>query len=47
VAEAAAESWAQAPVTVEPASVEATNSQNTLNPDDLLPAWSGPHPAGT
>jgi hypothetical protein len=34
-------------VTVEPASVEATNSQNTLNPDDLLPAWSGPHPAGT
>jgi Family of unknown function (DUF5330) len=47
VAEAAAESWAQAPVTVEPASVEATNSQNTLNPDDLLPAWSGPHSAGT
>jgi len=47
VAEAAVESWAQAPVTVEPASVEATNSQNTLNPDDLLPAWSGPHPAGT
>ncbi|HKA64359.1 MAG TPA: DUF5330 domain-containing protein [Methyloceanibacter sp.] len=43
VAEAAAESWAQAPVTVEPAA----NSQNTLNPDDLLPAWSGPHPAGT
>ena len=47
VAEAAVESWAQAPVTVEPASVEATNSQNTLNSDDLLPAWSGPHPAGT
>src|SRR6476646_296334 len=45
VAEAAVESWAQAPVTVEPASVEATNSQNTLNSDDLLPAWSGPHPA--
>ena len=44
VAEAAVESWAQA---VEPASVEATNSQNTLNPVDLLPAWSGPHPAGT
>ena len=43
VAQAAAESWAQAPVTVEPAA----NSQNTLNPDDLLPAWSGPHPAGT
>jgi hypothetical protein len=47
VAEAAVESWAQAPVTVEPASVEPTNSQNTLNSDDLLPAWSGPHTAGT
>src|SRR5262245_57392187 len=42
VAEAAAESWAQAPVTE-----RAANSQNTLNPDDLLPAWSGPHPTGT
>ena len=41
------ESWATAPVTVEPASVEATNSQNTLSPNDLLPAWSGPHSAGT
>jgi hypothetical protein len=47
VAEAGIDTWAEAPVTVEPASVEATNSQNTLNQDDLLPAWSGPHPAGT
>lgn len=47
VAEAGIDSWAEAQVTVEPASVEATNSQNTLSPDDLLPAWSGPHPAGT
>jgi hypothetical protein len=39
-------SWTPA-VTVEPASVKATNSQNTLSPDDLLPAWSGPHSAGT
>jgi hypothetical protein len=29
-------SWSAAPVTVEPA-----NSQNTLNSDDLLPAWGG------
>jgi hypothetical protein len=47
VAEAGIDTWAEAPVTVEPASVEATNSQNTLSQDDLLPAWSGPHPAGT
>ncbi|MGH6826119.1 DUF5330 domain-containing protein [Methyloceanibacter sp.] len=47
VAEAGIDSWAAAQVTVEPASVEATNSQNTLGPDDLAPAWSGPHPAGT
>jgi hypothetical protein len=47
VAEAGIDSWAEAQVTVEPASVEATNSQNTLSPDDLLPAWSGPNPAGT
>src|SRR5262245_46766678 len=47
VAEAGIDSWAQAPVTVEPASVEATDSQNTLSPDDLSPAWSGPHQAGT
>jgi hypothetical protein len=47
VAEAGIDSWAGAQVTVEPASVEATNSQNTLSQDDLLPAWSGPHPAGT
>jgi hypothetical protein len=47
VAEAGIDGWADAQVTVEPASVEATNSQNTLSPDDLLPAWSGPRPAGT
>jgi hypothetical protein len=46
-AQGGVESWATAPVTVEPASVEATNSQNTLSPNDLLPAWSGPHSAGT
>jgi hypothetical protein len=46
VAEAGIDSWAEAPATVEPASVEATNSENTLSADDLLPAWSGPHPAG-
>jgi uncharacterized protein DUF5330 len=33
-------------VTPEPANVEAINSQNTLNPDDLAPAWSGPRQAG-
>jgi hypothetical protein len=47
VAEAGINSWGDAQVTVEPGSVEATNSQNTLSPNDLLPAWSGPHPAGT
>jgi hypothetical protein len=46
VAEASLESWADAPVTVEPASVEATNSQSTLNSDDFLAAWSGPQSAG-
>jgi Family of unknown function (DUF5330) len=44
--EASTGSWTPA-VTVEPASVEATNSQNTLSPDDLLPAWSWPQSAGT
>jgi hypothetical protein len=47
VADAGIDGWADAQVTVEPASVEATNSQNTLSADDLLPAWSGPPPAGT
>ena len=37
----ASNSWSTAPVTVEPASVESVNSQNTLSPDDLLPAWGG------
>ena len=45
-AEASMGSWTPA-VTVEPTSVEATNSQNTLSPDDLLPAWSGRQSAGT
>jgi Family of unknown function (DUF5330) len=45
-AQSGVESWAKAPVTVEPASVEGTK-QNTLSPNDLLPAWSGPHSAGT
>lgn len=39
--------WTVAPVPAEPASVKATLSQNTLNPDDLAPAWSGPAQAGT
>jgi hypothetical protein len=45
-AEASMGSWTPA-VTVEPTSVEATNSQNTLSPDDLLPAWSVRQSAGT
>jgi hypothetical protein len=45
VARARIESWSMAPVTVEPAG--ATSSQNTLSPDDLLPAWGGPQPTGT
>jgi Family of unknown function (DUF5330) len=45
-AEASMGSWMPA-VTVEPTSVEASNSQNTLSPDDLLPAWSGRQSAGT
>ena len=45
--DAGIDSWAEAAVIVESASVETTNSQNTLSSDDLLPAWSGPHPAGT
>jgi len=39
--QAGIDSWSTAPVTVEPASVESVNSQNTLSPDDLLPAWGG------
>ena len=41
IAKASIESWSTAPVTVEPASVESVSSQNTLSPDDLLPAWGG------
>lgn len=41
IAQANIDSWSTAPVTVEPASVETVNSQNTLSPDDLLPAWGG------
>jgi len=44
---AGAESWATAPVIVEPASVETARSQNRLSPNDLLPAWNGPRGAGT
>jgi hypothetical protein len=32
--------------TAEPASWAQSNSQNTLNPEDLAPAWNGPTPAG-
>jgi Family of unknown function (DUF5330) len=38
-------SWA--PVTVEPAAVDSTNSRNTLSQDDLMPAWNGPRRSGT
>lgn len=41
------DSWSTAPVTVEPASVESTDSQNTLSPDDLRPAWGGLGTPGT
>jgi len=34
-------------VTVEPAGDEATNSQNTLAPDDLLPTWGSAQSPGT
>lgn len=30
------------PASLEPESVEAVTSQNTLRPEDLAPAWSGP-----
>ena len=45
VAQAGIGPWTVTPVTAEPANVEAINSQNTLNPDDLAPAWSGPRQA--
>ena len=47
VAQASIDSWAAAPVTVEPASVEAIDSRNTLDPDDLRPAWGGAQAPGT
>ena len=47
VAQASIDSWAAAPVTVEPASVEAIDSRNTLDPDDLRPAWGGARAPGT
>jgi hypothetical protein len=46
VAQAAPQSWGASTVTVEPASVESIHSQNTLNPRDLAPVWSGPRNAG-
>jgi hypothetical protein len=45
--QAGIDSWSTAPVTVEPASVESVTSQNTLSPDDLLPAWGGSDTPGT
>ena len=42
IAQADINSWSTAPVIVEQA-----NSQNTLNPDDLLPAWGGSQGSGT
>ena len=47
VAQASIESWTAGPVTVEPAGDDATNSQNTLAPDDLLPTWGGAQSPGT
>ena len=47
IAQASIDSWSAAPVTVEPASVESVNSQNTLHPNDLLPAWGGSDAPGT
>jgi hypothetical protein len=40
LSQAALPAWM--PASAEPASVEALPSQNTLRPDDLAPAWSGP-----
>jgi Family of unknown function (DUF5330) len=47
IAQASIDSWSTAPVTVEPASVEAIDSRNTLDPDDLLPVWGGSRAPGT
>ena len=47
IAQASIDSWSAAPVTVEPASVDTVSSQNTLNPDDMLPAWGGSDAPGT
>ena len=47
IAQASIDSWSAAPVTVEPASVDTVSSQNTLSPDDLLPAWGGSDGPGT
>ena len=47
LAQASIESWNAGPVTVERAVGEATNSQNTLAPDDLLPTWGGAQSPGT
>ena len=42
IAQADINSWSTAPVIVEQA-----NSQDTLNPDDLRPAWGGSQGSGT
>ncbi|HEU0018106.1 MAG TPA: hypothetical protein VFQ31_07090, partial [Methyloceanibacter sp.] len=47
IPQASIDSWIAAPNTVEPASVESANSQNTLSQDDLLPAWGGSDAPGT
>jgi hypothetical protein len=46
-AQANAGSWSMAPVTVEPAESEGFSSQDTLNRDDLRPAWGGAGRSGT
>jgi hypothetical protein len=47
VAQANIESWNAGPVTVERVGGEATNSQNTLAPNDLLPTWGSAQSPGT
>lgn len=46
VAQAGLGPWTVTPGTAAPANVEAINSQNTLHPDDLAPAWGGPRRPG-
>ena len=39
--------WEQAPSLLTPTPAATVSSQNTLNPDDLEPAWGQPRNAGT